>query len=152
MEKLNLSNRDAKIHRDNPGLSPYELKALGLSEAGFKKLMALDSTDVVAVADPNIQDPPAEDPVKEPEHTAPQQPPVSSPTPSATVAAPSQFIPKAEPQSARISGSSATALRQAFKANPNQVIVQLPDGKTNTMGREYAQKLVKMNPSIKIIG
>ena len=64
MEPVTYSNRDAKIIKDNPGKSPYELQELGLSGKGFEKLMTQQNTGGDVIADPNIKDdePPAQTP------------------------------------------------------------------------------------------
>lgn len=155
MEPVKYSNRDAKIIKDNPGKSPYELQSLGLSNKGFERYMAQQSTGADVVADPSLEEdevtaqPPlpgstTSDPSNDPEVEDDEDDDEDeSPAPVKPQTAP--LIPKItkiqEPET----------FPSPVKLLPNQVVVKAPNGRTNTMGREFAQKLVKADPKYKII-
>lgn len=168
MEDLKLAPKDAKIYRENPGKTPYELKELGLSNPAFERLMAQASTNVTVIADPNLdassasnngggdndgenQPPANEPPAQTPTPGAPLQPSASAPAldpnngapakPSITTPLPGKIT--------SLSSSAANSNRGNLKSN--QVWVQGPDGRTNAMGREFAVRLVRQNAGYKIL-
>jgi hypothetical protein len=167
MEPVKFSNRDAKLIRDNPGKSPYELKEMGLSNPGFEKLMSQPSTGIVIEADPALtEDDTQQAPVQthsEAETPAVTFPPVADPvnisqaavapaTPAVTVTEEgSTPAPVLIPKVTTLQEGNAPAV-PTLQMPPTQVVVQTPYGKRTTMGREFAQKLVKQDNRYKIIG
>lgn len=173
MEDLKLAPRDAKIYRENPGKTPYELKELGLSNPAFERLMAQASTNVAVIADPTLEaenassdasadtaaetQPPLQPKDNElpaqtaPTPGAPLQPSSSAPALPSGNAAPAQ--PSiTNPLIGKITNpSSSTANSKHGNLNPNQVWVQGPDGRVNPMGREFAVRLARQNAGYKII-
>ena len=153
MEPVTYSNRDAKVIKDNPGKSPYDLQALGLSGKGFEKLMSQQSTGAEPLADPTIDDEDESEPAAPAASNTDQQPAPGhedednedKQDPPASASPPAPLIPKIT----QIKQPQTPAA--AVKLLPNQVLVQTPMGKTNPMGREFAEKLVKMDPNYKII-
>jgi hypothetical protein len=156
-EKVTYSPKDAKLIKDNPGKSPYELQALGLSGKGFEKLMSQQSTGTEPVADPTIkeedesaqapgvdpyayQEPPA-DPEEQEDNQEDDDVKDMAPAPPKTA----PLIPKIT----QIKQPQTPA--RAIKLHPNQVLVQTPAGRLNPMGREFAEKLVRMDRNYKII-
>ncbi|PUZ25022.1 hypothetical protein DCC81_11960 [Chitinophaga parva] len=168
MEDLKLAPKDAKIYRENPGKTPYELKELGLSNPAFERLMAQTSTNVTVIADPNLEaenasnnggenqpalQPPANEPPAQTSPTpgAPLQPSASAPALDPNNDAPAQ--PSiTNPRIGKITNpSSSTANSRHGNLKPNQVWVQGPDGRVNPMGREFAVRLARQNAGYKII-
>ena len=60
MDLSNFSNRDAKIIRDNPTKTPFELVRLGLSPRAFERLLN-ESKEAIKEEKPPIQMPPAKE-------------------------------------------------------------------------------------------
>src|SRR4051812_5134390 len=56
MESIRYAPRDAKIIKDNPGKSPYELQALGISDKAFEKLMSQPTTETEILSDPSLEE------------------------------------------------------------------------------------------------
>lgn len=144
MNELNLSNKDFGIFSKNPGKTPYELKELGLSGAGFNKLMAQSSTAVTPVADPNLTDNEPETPLPSPESAD-----ISDPTPEPEKPAqpkPDILIPKVTEfggATAPIAAVTAKREKVGTAVLPGQVLVRTPAGSITAMGREFAVRLVQ---------
>ena len=146
-DEIRFAPKDAKIIKDNPGKSPYELKELGLSDPGFEKLMALESTAKNVIADENLSEE-----SQEPDINASKDQDASTEEgggegdtgdkPKSDIK--NKLIPKLE--------TPTQSKKLNLKSLKDQVWVQTPSGKRNTMGKTFALKLIRQDPRYKIIG
>jgi hypothetical protein len=140
MESIRYAPRDAKIIKDNPGKSPYELQALGISDKAFEKLMSQPTTETEILSDPSLEDSSPVDEVQLSSSTT-----IDQIQPNI----PAQSIPLV-PKITTFERSKVATTGQ--KIGTNQVLIKTPTGKVNPMGREFALKLVAQNSGYTIIG
>ncbi|WP_346318184.1 hypothetical protein [Chitinophaga sp. YIM B06452] len=147
-KKIKFAPRDAKIIKENPTLSPYQLLELGISKPAFEKLMEQPTTDINPEADTSLEleEMPATSAVTE-------IPADKEPVQKETLEVGSGGLPVLTPKltGEMIAGPVQKAVSRRSRLEPGQVMVQTPNGIQNPMGREFAQKLIKQDPRYKII-
>lgn len=178
MEKVRFAPKDAKIIKENPGKTPYEWKALGMSEKGFEKALAQATTDIEPVSDPELE---AQEPEKESDLQAEdldldedeseeedlddnddenirpaskQETSKNKTAIKATAITPANNNQPNKPQKLipKLTGSvDNTAIKAGHKLHANQVLVRAPNGRINPMGKAFALKLVQNNSGYSII-
>lgn len=157
MEKVRFAPKDARIIKDNPGRSPYELKELGVSDNGFVKLMSLSSIESEIESDPTLE---AEENVttinSSLQANMPQLRTKLETDKESGISNQQDLIPTQlydQPLIAKITTfEHEPQIKGNSPSHPNQVIVRTPTGRVNLMGREFALKLIRQNAGYTIIG
>lgn len=141
---LNLyGTRDAKLIRENPNKTPYELLQLGLSHKAYTRLTA-EPTGAIAQAE---TEQPAEDTsAVVPSVEALQPAPVPDTALKPTIVEEVSHRP-AQPRLGRTADALIARAQQPEGSPFKQVTVIGPSGIPKSMNEKQARKMVAMNPS-----